>query len=651
MNQQELLNQGLDYHYRGQYEKAQACYKKIPVHSEYYSETLYLSGMIAHQENNHIQAIKLITQALKINPLKPAYHDTLAVVYTTIKQYKNAQCHLETAIKLDPDFEKSYCHLGNLSMEQGLFSQAVDFYKKSLTLNPHVSITLNNLGCAFIKLKQPQQALKYCLKALQLNNTNSVTYLHLGRIYQIINDFEQAIHYFKMAQICDPNNVLALNNLANCYRKVGETDLGVKLLRQAIQLKHESQIAQSNYLFHLHSIDNISPETLFTAHIDWAQKIESSIKANTHSNQPDPNRRIKIGYLAPDFRCHSLSFFVQTLLEHFNQQEFEIFIYANQTEQDEYTERFQTLADHWYNIFALSDQAVVELIMKEPIDILFDPGIGHAANNRLPVFVHKPAPIQITQYPGSTGLSRMDYRLSDPAFNSLPDYSSETLIQLPILSCYTPPRDAPPVNKLPCSEQKLFTFGSLSNLPKISSTTIDLWATILKKMPNSQLILKSIGFQASFCKERLIQEFEQHDIERHRLKLLPYSRTIKEHLSIYNQIDLVLDTYPYNGHITTCEALWMGVPVVTLIGDTPFSRLSSSILQSCDLTELIAQSPHDYIETVMELASKQSILQDYRTNLRHKLSESKLCDSINFIRELEVVYRQLWQQWCQKLQR
>jgi predicted O-linked N-acetylglucosamine transferase (SPINDLY family) len=363
----------------------------------------------------------------------------------------------------------------------------------------------------------------------------------------------------------------------------------------------------------------------------------------------DPERPLNIGYLSPDFCTHSVAFFIEEVLAHHDRKKVKVFCYSNTPGADDFTQRFQELADHFRDIRPLSDDAAAEMIRKDKIDILVDLA-GHTRNNRLLVFARKPAPVQLTWlgYPDTTGLSTMDYRLTDAIADpegAADHRHSETLVRMPHgFLCYRPAGEFYPVSKLPMLNAGGVTFGSFNNNSKISLPVITAWAAILKRVPESRLKLKSRSFGDSGSRKAILEEFETHGVPAERILFEGYRLSLKEHSLLYSTVDIALDTFPYNGTTTTCEALWMGVPVITLSGDCHVSRVGQSILTHLGFEEWVGKSLIDYVDRAVALACDPERLGEIRASLRGRMIDSPLLDAIGFTAVLEGTFRSMWSQ-------
>jgi predicted O-linked N-acetylglucosamine transferase (SPINDLY family) len=399
----------------------------------------------------------------------------------------------------------------------------------------------------------------------------------------------------------------------------------------------------------MHYDPAIGSEMLYEEATQWWQQHGIKKVATSHPVAVSKKfGRIKIGYISPDFREHSVSYFFLPFLEYHNRDSFEIFCYSEVKREDKITHRIKELSDHWRPIAWLRDRAVAEQVRQDGIDILVDLA-GHTAENRLLVFAYKPAPVQVTWlgYPNTTGMPVIDYRFTDEIADppgEADEYHSEILMRLPDgFLCYGPPDDAPGVSGLPTHKNGRITFGSFNNLPKINPQVIGLWSRLLHQVADSRLLLKSKQFADEHVRQRFLDLFSVCGIGAERLRLLPRVASTAGHLALYHQVDIALDPFPYNGTTTTCEALWMGVPVITLRGDRHAGRVGASILTRLGLEEMIAQNEEAYVDIGVALAASMSALENLRSGLRSRMQSSVLCDGRSFARTMENTFQKVWQ--------
>jgi FkbM family methyltransferase len=367
------------------------------------------------------------------------------------------------------------------------------------------------------------------------------------------------------------------------------------------------------------------------------------------SNDPSPERRLRIGYVSPDFSSHVVGRNIWPLLHHHDHTQFDITLYANMTHGDPMTEQFQRCADHWCPIATWSDERVAERIRQDAIDILVDLAL-HTQGNRLLVFARKPAPVQVTfaGYPGTTGLRAIDYRLTDPYLDPSglnEDYSAEQVYRLPhTFWCFDPQGEEPAVAPLPAIKQGRVTFGCLNNFCKVNDGVLELWTRVLDAVPGSRLMLLS---KPGSHRQRTLDFLGRLGIAAERVEFCS-PRPRAEYLALYHQIDIGLDTFPYNGHSTSLDSYWMGVPVVTLVGHTVVGRAGLSQLTNLGLTDLVARSPDEFVEIAASLGGDLPRLEALRRGLRERLRQSPLMDAVGFTRGIEQAYRSMWRRWCEQ---
>jgi predicted O-linked N-acetylglucosamine transferase (SPINDLY family) len=370
-----------------------------------------------------------------------------------------------------------------------------------------------------------------------------------------------------------------------------------------------------------------------------------------HTNERSPSRRLRIGYVSPDFRAHSVAYFLEGLLEHHDHSQVEVFCYAEVANPDAVTARMEQLAGHWRRITGMPDAEVAELIRHDGIDILVDLA-GHTANRRLLVFARKPAPVQVTWlgYPNTTGLDTIDYRLTDHFADppgSTEHLHSEQLIRLPQSAwCYRPLENPPPVSAPPVHDTGHITFGCFNAMPKINRPLLELWSGILLAVPGSRLLLKNASLGETSMQHQLWKQLQEMGIGPERVEMVGCVPDLSGHLGMYGRVDIALDTFPYHGTTTTCEALWMGVPVVTLAGKTHVSRVGASLLSNLGHQEWIASIPEEYVKIAVELAKDLPRLTALRSTLRERMQASPLMDAAGFARDIEAAYRKIWRTWC-----
>jgi len=480
---------------------------------------------------------------------------------------------------------------------------------------------------------------------------NAVAYNKLGCLCQYMGRMAEALDYQKKALETEPDNPEFMANLARIMIETGQMTEGIDLLRKAVDKMPQNAQAHSNLLFRLHHTDGLDPDALLDEHKQWARLHSPvSLARTSHDNVPDPDRRLRIGYISPDFRRNSVAYFFESLLDGHNRDAVEVYGYGNVEFQDAVTERLKEKFDLYRDVRNLNIEAITYLLEQDKIDILVDLA-GHTGDNCLLVLARKPAPIQVTYlgYPDTTGMEAVDYRLTD-ALAEAPEaeqFYTEELVFLPEgFLCYRPPDFAPVVAPLPADEKGYITFGSFNNSCKINPVVAKLWAQVLDANENSRLLLKLKGGDEQQMTDHYFDYFERFGISRERLEICGW-KSPNVHLQLYGRVDIALDTYPYNGTTTTCEALWMGVPVISLVGQHHASRVGLSILTRVGLEFFAASTPAEYVAKATALATNRQALAQIRTSMRARIATSGLCHAKGFASNLETAYRKMWRRWCQ----
>ena len=499
------------------------------------------------------------------------------------------------------------------------------------------------------ELGDGSRAEKLCKEIIK-STPHPAVYNELATIYEQQGRLNEAVRYLSDAMKMDPNEPRIWSNLAGDLIKLGQVEKGISLLRKAVEKMTDNNLAYSNLLLYMHYLPDVDASVIFEESRRWASRNAPAHLAKTdHENNPDPDRRLKIGYISPDFRNHSVSYFFEPLLDGHNREEVELYGYGNVMHYDETTDRLKRKFDHYRNIRPLDDKAVAQLVEDDAIDILVDLA-GHSGDSRISAMAYKPAPIQVTWlgYPNSTGMSQIDYRLTDSIADppGSEKFYAEKLLYLPDgFLCYGPGRMMPPVAELPASKKGCITFGSFNNSSKINPFIIELWARVLKSNEGSCLLLKFKSGGDEEIRNMYLERFEKFGIDRDRIATCGWLQP-PAHLEIYKEVDIALDTFPYNGTTTTCQALLMGVPVITMVGKSHMSRVGLSILTRVGLEFFAASTPDEYVAKAVALAAKIDALATIRASMRKRMAASALCNRDRFAETIGQAYRQMWRRWC-----
>jgi predicted O-linked N-acetylglucosamine transferase (SPINDLY family) len=518
---------------------------------------------------------------------------------------------------------------GQIDKAAGLINdQTIEVVRQMAEDNPSRTDVVFLLAMVLWKIGQERKAEEWYKKLLECG-PNAAAYDKLGCLCQYTGRMSQAAQYHRKAVETEPDRPELWANLARVLMETGEMDEGINLLRKAVERMPQNPQVHSNLLFRLHQMPALDPKMLFDEHKRWSRLHAPADRVRTsHNNSAEPDRRLRVGYISPDFRRNSVAYFFEPLLDGHDRQKVEVYGYGNVEFHDQFTERLKDKFDYYRNIRGVSDEAVVESVERDRIDILVDLA-GHVGDNRLGVMAYKPAPVQVTYlgYPDTTGVQAIDYRLTD-ALADLPqsqEFYTEELVFLPDgFLCYRPADFAPPVASLPADAKGYITFGSFNNNCKINAVVAELWAEVLKANSESHLLLKLKGGNDQQIKNHYFCLFERFGISRERIDICGW-KPPDEHLNLYGQVDIALDTYPYNGATTTCEALWMGVPTISLVGNCHACRVGLSILTCVGLDFFATSTPKEYIAKATALAANRQALAKIRASMRARIAASGLC--------------------------
>jgi predicted O-linked N-acetylglucosamine transferase (SPINDLY family) len=579
-----LFAQALEMHRSGQLDQAERLYRRILVIHPDMADCLHLNGLIFYQRGDYGRAVTLIGRAITLNPNFPAYFSNMGISLKNLGKAEAAARCYRNAIRLKPDYPEAY----------------------------------SNLGFALEEIGKPDEAIAACVRAIALKPDYGDPFNNLGNALKAQGRFVPAATAYCHAVTLQPDFLDAYSNLALC-RHYDSSMEGADILAAA---RH------------------------------YACRAEVGHAERTFPNSREPGRKLRIGYVSGDLVQHAVGYFLSPVLPRHDRSAFEIFCYHNNPRQDAMTAKLRQGADHWRQLETVSDTDAVAMIAADGIDILVDLS-GHTAHNRLPLFARRAAPVQISWlgYWGTTGLSRMDYVLSD-AVTALPgqeEFFSEKIYRLEHSRfCYGPPSYAPaPSAAPPLLRNGWVTFGSFNNLTKMGPEVVALWASVLRAVPASRSLLKWKSLDEPTTRQAVIFAFAAAGIDASRLELQGVSPHV-EMLARYADIDIALDPFPFTGGLTSCEVMWMGVPLVTLPGTGAPSRQTLGFLQCLDLADWAAGSPQAYVDIATSLAADGTVLVKWRQELRPRMAASLLCDGDGFTRRLEAAYRRIWTEQCVK---
>lgn len=683
-----VLMRAIAAHQQGRLPEAEAIYREILRASPRRFEALGLLGYLLHQRNEDAAAIELIDKALAINPIMADAHLWRGMALHRLERFDEAAASYRAVLRLNPQHVDALNNLGALLTTRGDYAGAVDLHRRAIGLKPdrahaHYSMGVAfdrmgrydeaieayrrairhkpdyldayiNLGVALTTQRRAAEALPYLEKAVALDPQKPECRLNIGKALRDLSRFAEAESTYRFALELRPDFGEARNSLANVLQDFGNLDEALEHLRYVVATQPDYLTAGSNLLMKSIYHDRIDPAAIAEEHRRIGRNMAGLAGAGEtawRERERDPERRLRVGYLSPDFNAHSCAFFLEPLLAAHDRAAVEVYAYSNTARPDAITERIRTHADHWRDVTLLADLEAAKLIAADRIDILVDCA-GHTARNRLSVFALKPAPLQGTWlgYPHGTGLPTVDFRLTDAVADPVgltdPLYG-ETQIRLPQgFLCYRPLEEAPPPSPGPLARGEPPVFGCFNNAHKIGPAAARLWSEILAALPGARLKLRANQFRDPTVVERYRAWLAAFGIDPARLEIAPWAPTIQEGLADYANIDVALDPFPYNGTTTSCEALWMGVPIVALEGTAHAGRVGASLLTQVGLEALIAKSPAQYRDIALSLARDPARLARLRQELRPRMATSPLCDAPRFAAAVERAYRTLWRDWC-----
>ena len=643
------LNLGNALRDGGQLEEAITEYRHALGVKPDYAEAHNNLGNALRERGQLDEANAACRRALDFKPDYPEALINLGAVLAGQNELDDAMAALHRALELKSDYPKAHLNLGIVLREQGQIDEAIAAFRRALELSPDYAEAHNNLGIALRERGRFDEAVAACRRALDLKPGYPEAHIQLANALWKRGQLDEAIAAYRRAFELKRDVPEAYNNLGNALKDQGELDEAIAAYRHALRLKPEDAWTHSNLIYALHLHPACDARAISDEQGRWNRKFCDPFKRFVllHANDRAVARRLRIGYVSPDFLDHAVGRYALPLFEHHDRERFEILCYSGAVQTDGMTERLRALAHGWRSTVGVPDARLAEMIREDKVDILVDLTM-HAADNRLPMFARQPAPVQVTwlAYPGSTGLPSIGYRLTDAQMDppgERPAWSAEEPVRLPdSWCCYHQAEDSPEINALPAWSAKGLTFGSMNNFAKVNEGPLALWVRVLEAVQGSRLLMLC---PEGRTRERVQGFFGARGIAAERLELVGHLSR-RDYLRRYQRIDIGLDPFPCNGMTTTCDALWMGVPVVTLPGETPNSRAGLSLLSTVGHRELAASSEEDYVRIAVELAGDLQRLADLRATLRPRMLASPLMDAPRFARNVEAAYRKMWREWC-----
>jgi protein O-GlcNAc transferase len=674
---------------QARYDEAHEKFHKVVSLSPDYTNAWYNLGIIAVALGKQSEAIEYYEKVISIDPSYTNAYYNIAWILLNQKIYDEAIKYFQKVISLNPEYVDAFFNIGSAMQTQHNYKGAIEYYEKALSLDPEHYLVHNNLGIIYQIQYRFDKAIDHYEAAIKIQPEMADAYMNMGNVFRNRGDALKAVEYYKKSislkpslvgysnlcgyqkELCNYKEVRDLTQEMLEYQELDKSDLAgihdtyiqtcewekasavIERFKKT-KMNPETRDVLAGSFMEFCAITDLTLDEISEQHQKWGVITEAAVQPFEHERKrlsQTQTRKLRIGYSSPDLREHSVGYLIKDIIASHNTDEFDVYCYANffPKEMDAFSQEMIKASLKFKYVKDLSDMEVAKEIYKDEIDILIDLA-GHTAGHRLRAFAYKPAPIQITYlgYPNTTGLSRMDYRFTDRYAESgrQNDYRySEKLIRL--TNCFlgfngfgnvVPPQ-------IKDHGEVGIIFGCFNNIQKLTPKAVELWSKILKRVVGSVLHLKAKQLNTKFVWDNIIKEFARHGISEERVKCLGYTATREEHLRLYNTIDISLDTFPYNGTVTTLEALWMNMPVMTLVGESHAQRVSYSILKNLNLDQLIAFTEEEYVSKSVELAEHPEIIRELKTRMRKNLLASSICNPRVIAREMELNFKAIWMEY------
>jgi predicted O-linked N-acetylglucosamine transferase (SPINDLY family) len=600
-------------------------------------------GAVLREMGELDEATRLLEEAARLEPDAASHAINLGILHCQRRDFAAADSILRAVLAREPDNAEAAFNLGNAVRGLGRPHEAIEHYRWAAARRPGHAEALNNLGNAYKETGDFAAAMAAFGAALAARPDYTAAINNAGCLLRTLGRLDEAEDMLRRGLALDPRHPALHDNLANVLKDAGALDEAISHYRQALDLDPSNAATHGNLAYAL-SFQCAGPEPILEECLRWGARFAAPLERSHVAPARDlsPDRRLRVGYVSGDFREHCQSLFTLPLFAHHDRREVEVVCYSSVERRDDWTRCLESCADVWRDARTLDDAALAELVRQDRIDILVDLNM-HMAHGRPLLFARKPAPLQIAwlAYPGTTGMTAIDYRLSDPRLD--PEefdrhYSERTLRLADTFWCYDPQSEHIGVNELPAMKRGHVTLGCFNNPCKLTDRTLDLWGGVMRAIPDAHLRLMA---PPGRHRERLLARLGAYGVAAHRLSFVEF-RPREDYLQFYHDVDFGLDTLPYNGHTTSLDAFWMGVPIVTRLGDTCVGRAGLSQLFHLDLLDLVADSDTDFVAIAAALAADVARLRTLRGSLRETMQRSPLMDAARFAHCIEHAYRDAW---------
>jgi len=606
----------------------------------------------SHESGEHGAAIEALGRAIAADGGVARHHYMLGCTLQDAGRLQEAAQAYRRALALEPGLARAHNNLGCVLEAAGDAEGAMQCYEAALRAEPELANALYNRGNMHKLRGEAARAEADIGRALALEPAHPDWRCVLAEACVVQWKLDAAAENYRAVLEADPGDARARFGLGNALMLTGRVDEAEASFRQVVADQPGFSGAHSNLLLCLHYRKGDQGQALYEEHVAWAKRHAGGFARESGSAGFDrsPARQLRVGYVSPNFHAHPVATFFEPLLAARDRNALRSTCYSDVVYPDAVTGRLKALCDEWRDIHRLGHDEAARLIRQDRIDILVDLA-GHTGGGRPLLFARKPAPVQVTWlgYPDTTGLQQMDYRITDAWADPEGEadrHHSEKLVRLATgFLCYAPPAGAPEPGAPPMLDSGRVTFGSFNNLAKVTPETIALWSRILAGLPQARLLMKAHALGEEGARRAVYGQFAANGIDAGRVELLGPEDSQGGHLGRYREVDIALDTFPYNGTTTTCEALWMGVPVISRAGTTHASRVGASILARAGLPELVAATPEEYAHSALALAADAPRLAALRGSMRKRLRSSPLLDAAGFARGVEAAYAQIHAHW------
>ena len=607
---------------------------------------LNIFGAALMSKKKFDEALKVFKKICDIDENFPESYNNLGNAYSELEQNNEAIINYQKAIKLKPDFAEAYNNCANIFFKNKNLEQALENYNKALEIKSDFIVAYNNRGNVFQKLSRYQEAINDYERVIHLQPNFPEAYNNLGSCLIEIGSYSEAIDKFKKSIELNPKYAEALYNYSRALSELGDFDSAIKGYEKAIEIKPDYSRAYNNLLLLLNYVDYYDSKKLFFLAKKFGKSISSKVKNSFSEYKINfSSNKLKIGFVSGDFRNHPVGYFLENFLYNVDNSRLEFIAYNTSVLSDDLTKRIKPYFSFWNTLYDKNDYEFAKKIYDDEINILIDLS-GHTSENRLGVFALKPAPVQISWlgYFSTTGLDKINYLIGDPYITPKNNdkFFTEKIYRMPeTRMCFSPPQKEIKISASPANKNGYVTFCCFSNILKINDELIFLWSKILKDNKKNKILIKNKNLNNIHEKNKLIKKFDDLGINKNQLMLESHESRTK-YLECYNKVDLALDTYPFSGGTISVEALWMGVPVLTLVGERFVSRQGLQILMNVGLNEWISFNKEEYVSKAINFSRNLDKISTIRKNLRKKLLGSPICNARRFSKNFENILHEIW---------